>query len=98
MHRNRRPIVRQYAPALVDEFACGRFHQYIFGQTVAVESDSKPIVAIFSQALDDCSQRIQRIILQLQMYDLKLAYVPGKYMYTADTLSQPNQNVARFDT
>ena len=28
----------------------------------------------------------------MQKYDLKLAYVPGKYMYTADTLSRPNQN------
>ena len=57
-----------------------------------VESDSKPLVAIFSEALNDCPPRIQRIRLKLQKYDLKLAYVPGKYMYTADTLSRPNQN------
>ena len=86
----------RYAPiereALAVEFACGRFHQYIFGQTVEVESDSKPLVAIFSKALNDCPPRIQRIRLKLQKYDLKLAYVPGKYMYTADTLSRPNQN------
>ena len=86
----------RYAPiereALAVEFACGRFHQYIFGQTVEVESDSKPLVAILSKALNDCPPRIQRIRLKLQKYDLKLAYVPGKYMYTADTLSRPNQN------
>ena len=66
----------RYAPiereALSVEFACGRFHQYIFGQTVEVESDSKPLVAIFSKALNDCQPRIQRIRLKLQKYDLKL--------------------------
>ena len=55
----------RYAPiereSLAVEFACGRFHQYIFGQTVEVESDSKPLVAIFSKALNEC--RIQWIRL-----------------------------------
>ena len=86
----------RYAPiereALAVEFTCGRFHKYIFGQTVEVESDSKPLVAIFSKVLNYCPPRIQRLRLKLQKYDLKLAYVPGKYMYTADTLSRPNQN------
>ena len=41
------PIERE---TLAVEFACGRFHQYIVGQTVEVESDSKPLVAIFSKA------------------------------------------------
>ena len=58
-----------------------------------VESDSKPLFAIFYKALNDCPPRIQRIRLKLQKYELKLAYGPGKYMYTADTLSpRPNQN------
>ena len=72
-------------------FACERFHQYIFGQTVEVETDHKPLVAIFSKALNDCPSRIQRIRLRLQKYDLKLTYVPRKYMYTTDTLSRATQ-------
>ena len=78
---------------LTVEFACGIFHQYIFGQTAEVESDSKPLVAMFSKALNDCQPRIQRIRLKLQKYDLKIAYGPGNYMYAADILSRPNQNV-----
>ena len=32
--------------------------------------------------------RLQRLMLQLQPYDLRIKYVPGKFMYVADTLSR----------
>lgn len=32
--------------------------------------------------------RLQRMLLQLQKYDLNIAYTPGKHMYIADTLSR----------
>ena len=33
--------------------ACERFHQYIYGQRVEINSDHKPLVAIFSKPLND---------------------------------------------
>lgn len=82
----------RYAPiereTLAIEFACTRFHQYIYGQTIDVDTDHKPLVAIFSKSLNDCPARIQRMRLKLQKYDLKLNHIPGKLMVTADALSR----------
>ena len=69
-------------------FACERFHQYIYGQQVQVETDHKPLIPLFVKSLNDCPLRIQRLLIRVQRYDLKVSYTPGKYMYTADTLSR----------
>lgn len=73
---------------LAIEFACTKFHQYIYGQPVLFETDHKPLAAIFSKALNDCPPRIQRMRLKLQKYALMLRHIPGKQMITADTLSR----------
>jgi hypothetical protein len=73
---------------LAIEFACTRFHQYIFGQKVEIETDHKPLVAIFSKSLNDCPARIQRMRLKLQKYHLELMYTPGVKLVAADTLSR----------
>ena len=69
-------------------YGCERFHQYIYGQVVEVETDHKPLVPLFVKPLSDCPLRIQRLLLRVQRYDLKVSYTPGKFMYTADTLSR----------
>ena len=69
-------------------FACQRFHQFIYGATVGAETDHKPLVNIFKKALADCPIRIQRLMMQLQRYDLKVNYIPGKMLVLADTLSR----------
>lgn len=73
---------------LAIEFACTRFHQYIFGQKVELETDHKPLVAIFTKSLNDCPARIQRMRLKLQKYALELRYTPGVEIVAADTLSR----------
>ncbi|OWF56513.1 Transposon Ty3-I Gag-Pol polyprotein [Mizuhopecten yessoensis] len=74
--------------ALALTFACERFHQYVYGTTFEVETDHKPLVAIFAKAFNGCPPRIQRMRLRLQKYDFRLSHTPGRYMYTADTLSR----------
>lgn len=69
-------------------FACEHFHQYIFGQVVEVETDHKPLVSIFKKSLNDCPLRLQRLLLRVQKYDLRIGYTPGKCMHTADALSR----------
>lgn len=69
-------------------FASERFHQFIAGQTVSVETDHKPLIALFLKPLNDCPLRIQRLMIKLQRYTLNVSYIPGKFMYTADTLSR----------
>ena len=68
-------------------FACEKFHQYVYGQqTVTVESDHKLLEYIWKKPLSKTPPRLQRLMLRLHPYHLKIKYVPGKYLYMADTL------------
>lgn len=70
-------------------FACEKFHQYICGQKmITVESDHKPLEVIFKKSLLKAPKRLQRMLLRLQNYDLKVTYKPGKEMLIADLLSR----------
>lgn len=69
-------------------FGCTKFHQYIYGRLVTVETDHKPLITLFKKALVDIPARLQRIMLRLQPYDLNVIYKPGRYLYIADTLSR----------
>ena len=79
-------------------FGLERFHQYKYGRTVQVRSDHKPLESILKKPLHAAPKRLQRMLLQLQKYDIRLQYTPGKEMYIADTLSRtylkdlPNDN------
>ncbi|XP_062407384.1 uncharacterized protein K02A2.6-like [Sardina pilchardus] len=78
-------------------FATKRFHQYVYGNTVTVQSDHKPLEIIFKKHLSKAPARLQRMLLQLQRYDLKITYTPGKDMHVADTLSRAVVSDCRDD-
>ena len=69
-------------------FACAKFHQYTYGQQVEVLTDHRPLETIFKKPIAIATPRLQRMLLQLQRYSLEVMFVPGKYMYVADTLSR----------
>ena len=68
-------------------FACERFRQLIYGREITVESDHKPLEAIIAKALAQ-APRIQHLFIWLQKYQPKVKYVPGKFLFIADTLSR----------
>ena len=68
-------------------FACTKFHQYIYGKECSVQTDHRPLEAIFRKPMNQTSPRLQRMLLKLQRYQLNVGYIPGKFMYVADTLS-----------
>lgn len=70
--------------------ACKKFHHYIFGSQVNVESDHKPLKAIFSKPLLAAPMRLQSMMLRLQPYDLVVDYKPGTDIPLGDTLSRAN--------
>ena len=78
-------------------YACERFHQYIHGQQVEVETDHKPLIPLFTKALCDCPLRIHCLLIRVQRYDLKVSYTPGKFLYTADALSRAVDPEADMD-
>lgn len=67
-------------------FACERFNQYIHGreQTV-VQTDHG---THFSNPIYNAPKRLQRMLLRLQKYTLKVVYCPGKELLIADMLSR----------
>lgn len=56
--------------ALAIAFGCIKFDQYIYGKEILVESDHKPLEAIFKKSINDCPARLQSIRLKLQRYDI----------------------------
>lgn len=70
-------------------FSCTRFDQYVCGKVnVEVETDHQPLINIFTKSVLQATKRIQRMMLRLQRYDIKLKYKKGKEMFIADLLSR----------
>ena len=73
-------------------FGCKKFHNYIFGKEVTIETDHKPLVSIMTKPLHQLSARMQRMRMRLQNYNLNVTYIKGSEMYIADTLSRAHSN------
>ena len=69
-------------------FGCERFHTYVYGTRFTVESDHKPLEMIILKNLAAAPQRLQRMLLRIQPYEVQIRYRPGKEMALADTLSR----------
>ena len=54
-------------------WGCSKFHEYIYGLDIVLETDHKPIVALSNKSLNDMSPRIQRLMLRLQK-DILVSY------------------------
>ncbi|KAK9711112.1 RNase H-like domain found in reverse transcriptase [Popillia japonica] len=80
-------------------FGLTRFHEYIFGKKVIVETDHQPLIPIFKKPLNKCPARLQRMLLQIQKYDIEVRYKRGKELVIADALSRAylNEDDDHFD-
>ena len=80
-------------------FECERFNMYTYGAEIEVLTDHKPLESIFKKTLFKVPPRLQRMRLRLQKYNLKVRFVPGKFLYIADTLSRAfDQSNAPIDS
>lgn len=68
-------IEREMLAAL---FGLEKFRYYTYDRLALVESDHKPLEAIFRKQLANTPPRIARMMLHIQKYDAKINYVPGK--------------------
>lgn len=73
MHKMKKKCSAQHMPVK-------DFYQFVSVQAISVETDHKPLVALFKKPLNDCPLRFQRMII--------VVYTPGKLMDTADALSR----------
>ena len=68
-----------------------RYHTYLYARPFTVISDQKPLETICTKPIHAAPPRLQRMLLQIQGYNFKVKYRPGKTMVLADTLSRlPN--------
>ena len=84
---------RQYAQdekeALATTWACEKFADFIIGKHIEIETDHKPLVSLLgAKDLDRLPPRILRFRLCLDRFSYDIRHVPGKELYTADTLSR----------
>ena len=84
---------RRYAQvekeALALTWACEKFSTYILGKKFMIETDHKPLVPLLgTKHLDDLPPRVLRFRLRLSRFEYDIKHVPGKQLYTADTLSR----------
>jgi hypothetical protein len=73
-------------------FGCRRFHHFVYGRKVDVQTDHLPLISIFKKPLSSAPARLQRMLLQLQRYDIHPKHYPGKQIPVADTLSRKHLN------
>ena len=69
-------------------YGAQKFHQYLYGKQVMVQSDHKPLEVILNKPLHQAPLRLQKMMLSLQRYDLKVKFKPGAEMNLADALSR----------
>jgi len=69
-------------------YGAQKFHQFIYGRPTVVESDHKPLQYILNGPLHQAPLRLQKMMLTLQRYDLKVKYRPGVELSVADALSR----------
>ena len=69
-------------------FSVKKFHCYVFGKETTVYNDHKPLEQILAKPLLSAPMRLQKMMMSLQWYDLKVKYRRGREMYLSDTLSR----------
>lgn len=69
-------------------YGCEKFHHYIYGRSITIETDHKPLLAIHRKPVYQATPRLQRMLMRLQRYDVQLKYLPGKEMFISDALSR----------
>ena len=78
-------------------FSAEKFKHYIYGRSVLVHSDHKPLESVMKKSLTKASPRLQRMLLRLQKYTLNVVYKKGKDMHIADALSRAYLKAEELD-
>ena len=83
-------------------WACDKFKDFLIGKHFCIETFHKPLVPLLSSKhLDNLPSRILQFQLRLMRFNYTVIHVPGKLLYTTDTLSRapvarPGKDYADF--
>lgn len=86
------PQIEKEATAI--RYGCKKFHEYVYGKKLTIETDHKPLEIIFKKPLHTAPARLQRILFDVTQYDPVIEYKKGSQLYVADSLSRDcKQNI-----
>ncbi|UYV82085.1 K02A2.6-like [Cordylochernes scorpioides] len=70
-------------------WTCDRLKDYVTGIKIHIETDHKPLIAIFtSKSLEDMTPRLQRLKMRMMRYSYQISHIAGKKKIVADMLSR----------
>lgn len=78
--------------ALAIKFGLNRFHDFVYGKKITVESDHKPLEAIWKKPIHRAPPRLKKIMLDCMRYPILVVYKKGKDIPLADILSRDVEN------
>ncbi|XP_064081464.1 uncharacterized protein LOC135198030 [Macrobrachium nipponense] len=58
-------------------FSLRKFHEYVYGRKIIVESDHKPIASIVLKPLCNAPKRLQGMLLNILQYDVEIIHKKG---------------------
>ena len=67
-----------------------KFHLYCFMQEVSIITDHNLLITIFKKDVAMLSQKMQRFLLRINQYRVRIIYKPGPDLFIADWLSRQN--------
>lgn len=79
-------------------FGLERFHQFVFGKKIIAETDNFSSTSIFKKTPNKCPARLQRMLMQIQKFDVDLVYKSGKEVPIADALSRAFSKENQYHT
>ena len=74
---------------LAADFACRKFHVFLYGKPFIVVSDHKPLEVIFNNPRHATSIRLQRMTVRMLYYEFRVEYRPGKTSISNYTSRHP---------
>ena len=79
--------------SLVVVWAMEKFHHFLYGTHIILETDQKPLEAILSKSLNQATPWLQRILIHICPYHFTVCHIPGLLNQLANCLSRlGNQN------
>ena len=69
-------------------YSLKRFHYFVFPKEVTVFTDHRPLINIMLKPLGEVPLRLQKMLMAIQRYNVKLIFRPGREMKFADALSR----------
>ena len=57
-------------------YDCEKFHLYLYGRSLVVKIDHRPLEQIYKKNLMEAPPRLKRMLLRLQPYDCVIKYTP----------------------